>query len=81
MPLDYSELPSCYAFISHSYSGLLIAAIIFFIGFNYLEANFPAMVSSISPAGKKGTAMGIFASFQFFGAFLGGFLAGVAAMV
>ncbi len=64
------------AFISHSYSGLLIAAIIFFIGFNYLEANFPAMVSSISPAGKKGTAMGIFASFQFFGAFLGGFLAG-----
>ena len=41
------------AFISHSYSGLLIAAIIFFIGFNYLEANLPAMVSSISPPGKK----------------------------
>jgi MFS family permease len=52
--------------------------IIFFIGFNYLEANIPALVSSIAPAGKKGTAMGIYASFQFFGAFLGGIISGLA---
>ncbi|WP_342806573.1 MFS transporter [Alteromonas sp. M12] len=50
--------------------------VIFFTGFNYLEANLPAWVSSIAPAGKKGSAMGMYASFQFFGAFLGGMLAG-----
>lgn len=52
------------------------AVVLFFTGFNYLEANFPALVSSIAPAGKKGTAMGIYASFQFFGAFLGGVISG-----
>ncbi|UAA39058.1 MFS transporter [Paraneptunicella aestuarii] len=49
---------------------------VFFSAFNYLEANFPALVSSIAPAGQKGSAMGIYASFQFFGAFLGGVLSG-----
>ncbi|GAC15538.1 transporter, putative [Aliiglaciecola lipolytica E3] len=55
---------------------LAIFAVVFFTGFNYLEANLPAWVSSIAPAGKKGSAMGMYASFQFFGAFLGGILAG-----
>jgi MFS family permease len=52
------------------------AVVLFFTGFNYLEANFPALVSSIAPAGQKGTAMGLYASFQFFGAFLGGVISG-----
>jgi len=55
---------------------LLILVSLFFTCFNYLEANFPAMVSSIAPAGKKGSAMGVYASFQFFGAFIGGVLSG-----
>ena len=50
---------------------------VFFTGFNYLEANLPALVSTLAPAGKKGSAMGMYASFQFFGAFLGGMLSGV----
>ncbi|KXI30090.1 MFS transporter [Paraglaciecola hydrolytica] len=53
---------------------IMLLVSVFFTCFNYLEANFPAMVSSIAPAGKKGSAMGIYASFQFFGAFLGGVL-------
>ncbi|MDP5133497.1 MAG: MFS transporter [Paraglaciecola sp.] len=53
---------------------LLVLVSVFFTCFNYLEANFPAMVSSVAPAGKKGSAMGIYASCQFFGAFLGGML-------
>ena len=53
------------------------AVVLFFTGFNYLEANFPALVSSIAPAGQKGTAMGLYASFQFFGAFLGGVISGL----
>ena len=56
---------------------LMIVVWLFFTGFNFLEANFPALVSSIAPAGKKGSAMGIFASLQFFGAFAGGILSGV----
>jgi MFS family permease len=53
---------------------IMVLVSVFFTCFNYLEANFPALVSSIAPAGKKGSAMGIYASFQFFGAFLGGLL-------
>ncbi len=56
---------------------LAIALLLFFIGFNYLEASMPALVSRIAPAGQKGTAMGIYASLQFFGAFLGGLFGGL----
>lgn len=55
---------------------LIVGVWLFFVGFNYLEANFPALVSSIAPAGQKGSAMGVYASFQFFGAFLGGVVSG-----
>lgn len=51
---------------------------VFFTGFNFLEANLPAWVSSVAPAGKKGSAMGIYATWQFFGAFLGGSISGLA---
>lgn len=63
--------------LGKTFWGLMLVIWLFFTGFNYLEANFPSMVSSISPAGKKGSAMGIFASFQFFGAFLGGAISGL----
>lgn len=63
--------------VGHSWWLMALGLLIFFTGFNYLEANFPALLSTIAPAGQKGTAMGIYASFQFFGAFLGGILSGV----
>ena len=63
--------------LSPSWSGIAMAGILFFTGFNFLEAKMPAMVSSISPAGSKGSAMGIYASHQFLGAFLGGVLSGL----
>lgn len=56
---------------------IIIAGTLFFGGFNYMEAHMPVMVSSIAPAGKKGSAMGIYASCQFFGAFLGGLISGL----
>lgn len=56
---------------------VVAAVVLFFTGFNYLEASLPALVSTIAPAGQKGSAMGIYASFQFFGAFLGGVLSGL----
>ncbi|MDP5150987.1 MFS transporter [Rheinheimera baltica] len=55
---------------------LSCALLLFFIGFNFLEASLPALVSRIAPAGQRGSAMGIYSSSQFFGAFLGGVVGG-----
>tara|TARA_R100000306_G_C4382247_1_gene146204 strand:- start:12096 stop:13463 length:1368 start_codon:yes stop_codon:yes gene_type:complete len=54
-----------------------IALALFFAGFNFMEASLPSMLSRLAPAGQRGTAMGVFASCQFGGAFLGGVLGGV----
>ncbi|GAA5219018.1 MFS transporter [Corallincola platygyrae] len=56
---------------------LVTGIIVFFTGFNYLEATLPTLIARFAPAGAKGSAMGIYASSQFFGAFLGGVLGGV----
>ena len=56
------------------YTGLFI----FFAGFNFLEASLPSIVSKLSPAGTRGTAMGIYSTGQFLGAALGGSLGGLA---
>ena len=57
--------------------GLFLGLLMFFFGFNLLEALMPSLVSKIAPAGNKGTAMGIYSSAQFFGAFVGGTSGGV----
>jgi MFS family permease len=51
---------------------VILLMFMFFVGFNFLEASLPAHVSRLSPAGQKGTAMGVYSSSQFLGAFLGG---------
>nr|WP_300310076.1 MFS transporter [Halomonas sp.] len=48
----------------------------FFTAFNLLEATLPSLISKMAPAGAKGTAMGIYSTSQFLGAFLGGVLGG-----
>lgn len=58
-------------------TGLVLAVALFFLAFNLLEALLPSLVSKVSPAGGKGTAMGIYSTSQFLGAFLGGVLGGV----
>tara|TARA_R110002110_G_scaffold415748_1_gene654789 strand:+ start:18531 stop:19721 length:1191 start_codon:yes stop_codon:yes gene_type:complete len=50
------------------YGGLWL----FFVGFNYLEATLPSLVSKTVFAGGKGTAMGVYSTCQFLGAFAGG---------
>lgn len=45
---------------------------LFFVGFNYMEATLPSAVSKTVPAEAKGTAMGVYSTSQFFGAFAGG---------
>jgi len=53
-----------------------VALLLFFTGFNTLEASLPSLVAKYAPAGAKGTAIGVFNTSQFFGAFLGGVLGG-----
>jgi len=52
--------------------GLIACLWIFFCGFNLLEATLPSLISKTAPGDLKGTAMGIYSSSQFLGAFLGG---------
>ncbi len=54
------------------YFGLLL----FFVAFNYMEAALPSMVSKLVFPGGKGTALGVYSTCQFFGAFAGGALGG-----
>ncbi len=50
--------------------------LLFFAAFNLLEASLPSWLSKVCPAGSRGTAMGIYSTCQFFGAFVGGTLGG-----
>lgn len=54
----------------------LFGLFVFFTAFNLLEATLPSLVSKQSPAGSKGTAMGVYSTSQFLGASLGGVLGG-----
>ncbi len=58
---------------------LVVLVIMFFTAFNYLEATMPSILSRIAPAGVKGSAMGIYSSSQFLGAFTGGVVGGAIA--
>lgn len=45
---------------------------VFFTAFTLLEATLPSLLSKQAPADAKGTAMGVYSSSQFLGAFAGG---------
>lgn len=56
--------------------GMAIALLVFFTAFNLLEASLPSLISKISPVGAKGTAIGVYSSIQFLGAFTGATMGG-----
>ncbi len=59
-----------------SISGLLLSLLLFFAAFNLLEATLPSIVSKVAPIASKGTALGIYSTSQFAGAFVGGVAGG-----
>ena len=59
-----------------SLRALVIGTVAFFTAFNLLEASLPSLISKVSPAGGKGTAMGVYSTSQFLGSALGGILGG-----
>ncbi|MCZ6723483.1 MAG: MFS transporter [Gammaproteobacteria bacterium] len=60
-----------------AYQWVFAMLVLFFVGFNFLEASLPTLVARIAPADMKGTAMGLFSSAQFLGAFSGGVIGGL----
>jgi MFS family permease len=54
-----------------SVAGIVTALVIFFTGFNVLEAKLPALVSRAAPRAATGAATGAYSSVQFLGTFFG----------
>ncbi|EKE79190.1 major facilitator superfamily permease, partial [Idiomarina xiamenensis 10-D-4] len=55
---------------------LVVGVLIFFVGFNFLEASLPSLLTKLAPPGSKGSASGVYTTSQFLGAFLGGAVGG-----
>ena len=62
--------------LHHSLAGIVFSLFMFFIAFNVLEATLPSLVAKTCSPHQKGTAMGMFSSSQFMGAFFGGMCGG-----
>ncbi|MGB0958359.1 MAG: MFS transporter, partial [Litorivicinus sp.] len=60
----------------NQYWMFVLAGALFFFGFNLLEATLPSLLAKAAPIRDRGTATGLYASVQFFGAFVGGLLGG-----
>jgi MFS family permease len=69
---------ACIFLESHLLWTTVLALVIFFAGFNLLEASLPSLITKTAPATQKGTAMGVYSSSQFLGAFAGGTIGGSA---
>src|SRR5207342_3203875 len=62
----------------HSVSAIGAALLLFFAGFNLLEAALPSLISRTAPSDAKGAAAGVYSTLQFLGscagAVAGGFI-------
>lgn len=65
-----------FAFASVSVLTLVIGLALFFGGFNFLEAGLPAHLSNKADESSRGASLGVFATAQFLGIFVGGLLGG-----
>ncbi|ODN43029.1 MFS transporter [Piscirickettsia litoralis] len=64
-------------FFNHDLPGIILSLMLFFTAFTVLEALLPSWISKVSPVAAKGTAMGVYSSSQYLGAFVGGSVAGL----
>ena len=63
-------------FAGKSLVPVVLLLLLFFWGFNLLEATLPSLMSKTAPVGTKGAASGVYSTCQFMGAFAGGVLGG-----
>lgn len=62
--------------LASSSTVFVVASILFFIGFNMLEPLLQSTVSKYAKASQRGSALGVFTTFQYLGVFLGGVIGG-----
>ncbi|MCH7830788.1 MAG: MFS transporter [Proteobacteria bacterium] len=65
------------AFLGFSAAPVFFALVLYFGGFNFLEAALPARLSVLANNEIRGASLGVFSSAQFLGAFAGGLLGGL----
>jgi MFS family permease len=63
-------------FFGFSTLPVFLALVLYFAGFNFLEAGLPARLSVLADDEVRGASLGVFSSAQFFGAFVGGLVGG-----
>lgn len=61
-----------FALLHESFWPLALLMWLFFTAFNLMEALMPSLIAKTAPVQSKGTAMGVYSSSQFLGAFIGG---------
>jgi MFS family permease len=64
------------SFLGFSVTPVFLALVVYFGGFNFLEAGLPARLSTLADDDVRGASLGVFSSAQFLGAFIGGLLGG-----
>lgn len=67
----------CFIFAHNSIFSISSLLFIYFVAFNILEANLPSLISKQADINNRGSAMGIYSSFQYLGIFAGGSIAGI----
>ena len=74
MALTVAEL--MFVIFNDTLTGIVVGLFVFFTAFNVLEATLPSLIAKVVSPNNKGTAMGVYSSSQFIGAFFGGTLGG-----
>ena len=64
------------SFVGSTVVPVFLALVVFFAGFNFLEAGLPARLSVLADGDARGASLGVFSSSQFLGAFVGGLIGG-----
>jgi MFS family permease len=64
------------SFFSFSATPVFVGLVVYFAGFNFLEAALPARLSVMADEELRGASLGVFSSAQFLGAFVGGLVGG-----
>ncbi len=78
LPFAFMALALSMALMAMDFSiiGLGMLLMVYFLGFNLLEAAMPSLLARISGSRGRGRRMGVYSTFQFLGAFAGGVIGG-----
>ena len=63
---------AAFEFLDRTVLGIAFLLLVFFFGFNILEASLPSLVSRTAPLGARGLALGVYNTTQSIGLFVGG---------